>query len=354
MALANTNITVTLVKNELSSSDTTVTDLCQDSSINKWSRFKPVKFSNSWGVGACGLEVTVGSFNGTTLSNQWDYVARVGGVPPANTGFRLGQFKKYKHLAVDPMGTTNYQSSSTSDFAYFYPPADFDDVDSFEVSIAGVIAQLSPSWTGAWYFGVRMRSNNSTYIYAVAPEDLNPASTPTLSSGVSFNFSNTRFNSLPSTGTYEYQAFITDTYDAQFSQSNLRLQSELTTAQQAYRMLTLPSSTGTFTRTATAPPATANVGYFMDTSVSNAGITNIVGTIAIGSSTVNYYVTNTSGNSVDLTLNLTVYDSSNNALRNGVINITSTSTDNGTVVRTHNTLETASNGYLYSYSVSLT
>ena len=252
MALANTNISVTLVKTELSSSDTSVNDLCQDSSINKWSRFKPVKFSSSWGVGSCGLEVTVGSFNGTTLSNQWDYVARVGGVPPANTGFRLGQFKKYKHLAVDPMGTTNYQSSSTSDFAYFYPPADFDDVDSFEVSIAGVISQLSPSWTGAWYFGVRMRSNNSTYIYAVAPENLNPASTPILSSGVSFNFSNTRFNSLPSTGTYEYQAFITDTYDTAFSSSNLRLQSELTTTQQSYRMLTLPLSTGTFTRT--APP----------------------------------------------------------------------------------------------------
>jgi hypothetical protein len=276
MALANTNISVTLVKTELSSSDTSVNDLCQDSSINKWSRFKPVKFKESWGIGSCGLEVTVGSFNGTTLSNQWDYVARVGGVSPANTGFRLGQFKKYKHLAVDPMGTTNYQSSSTSDFAYFYPPADFDDVDSFEVSIAGVIAQLSSSWTGAWYFGVRMRSNNSTYIYAVAPENLNPASTPILSSGVSFNFSNSRFNSLPSTGTYEYQAFITDTYDTAFSSSNLRLQSELTTTQQAYKMLTLPLSTGTFTRTAPAPTITSFSGTIgaNDASIACALATN--------------------------------------------------------------------------------
>ena len=266
MALPETNISVTLVKNELGSGQTSVGGLCTEPLINKWSRFKPVKFSDDWGIGECGLNVSVGTFNANTFSNQWDYIDRVGGVPPANTGFRLGQFRKYKHLAVDPIGETNYQTSDTHDVASFYPSAwpQFDNVDAFEVTIAGVLAVAATAWTGAWYFGVRMRSNNSTYIYAIAPEDLNPASPMALSSGASFNFSNTRFNSLPSTGVYEYEAFITDTWDAAFSSSNLRLQSELTATQQGYRMLTLPFGIGTFNRIAPPPPASATVAFLSD------------------------------------------------------------------------------------------
>ena len=197
-----------------------------------------------------------------------------------------------------------------------------------------------------------MRSNNSTYIYAVAPENLNPAATPTLSSGVSFNFSNSRFNSLPSTGVYQYEAFITNVYDSAFSSSNLRLQSELSSTQQGYRMLTLPFGTGTFNRVSTPPPAKANVGFFIDFALSSAGISNITGTIAIGSSVVNYYIKNTSGNNVNLTLVVTVYDSSNNVLRVVSTSITSNYLDNGSYLRTHDALETAADGYLYSYDVS--
>jgi hypothetical protein len=159
---------------------------------------------------------------------------------------------------------------------------------------------------------------------------------------------------MPATGVYDYQGFITDTYDAQFSQSNLRLQSELTTTQQGYKMLVLPESTGTFNKVSTPPPPLAHVGFFTNNAVFNAGIIDIVGTIAIGADVVNYYVTNNSGNSVNLTLIVEVYNTSNTLLTTRTALITSTSADDGTVVRTHDTRETAVDGYLYSYSVSLT
>ena len=118
-------------------------------------------------------------------------------------------------------------------------------------------------------------------------------------------------------------------------------------------MLTLPFGTGTFNRIATPPPASASVRYLMYQSVSDAGVTNIQGSIAIGSENVEYYVTCTSSSSVNLAMTLTVYDDNNNAVRTETFFITVSSIDNGTYLRTHRTRVVAAAGYIYSYSVNL-
>lgn len=132
MALGTTNISTTLVANTIGTGSNDVGTLCTASSINKWSKHKPVRFPQIftsaypdwWKAqgGNCGLVVP----NFSTLTSMisairagnimWEYQTPAGG---ASSPYRLGDFNGYDHLASPPFGimaldNTYYMDSAST------------------------------------------------------------------------------------------------------------------------------------------------------------------------------------------------------------------------------------------------
>lgn len=113
MAALSTPINTTKVANTIQSSSRNVGVLCTASTINKWSKHKPIRYpkvdgllENEWrGTTAdilqniiYGLKVGTGGMNWKDLHNtNYDYVGRPTG--GANAPYRLGDFRGYDHDA---------------------------------------------------------------------------------------------------------------------------------------------------------------------------------------------------------------------------------------------------------------
>ena len=106
MALPNSNISTTLVGTTLGSGSRDVGTLCTHPNINKWSKWKPVRFNKVTGLTEgelrsvnCGLLVYPATTNYTTLipsSLMWFY-ERPRGVNGYNEPYRIGDFRNYNH-----------------------------------------------------------------------------------------------------------------------------------------------------------------------------------------------------------------------------------------------------------------
>lgn len=114
-ALANSNISTSLVANTLQTSTHNVGALCSHQNINKWSKYKPVIWNRTTTDGTpyewykaqdgyCGLG-RVGSFTyagicdfyrGDSNSDAWEYKPPTGN---ASAPYRLGDFRQYDHDA---------------------------------------------------------------------------------------------------------------------------------------------------------------------------------------------------------------------------------------------------------------
>ncbi len=126
MALPNTNITTTLVGTTLGSSSRDVGTLCTHPNINKWSKWKPVRFNKVEGLTLADLTgVDFGLIpppNNTDYLNvigfKWVYARPRGG---ANEPYRLGDFRNYNNIAppviILPDNLTINRTSSTH---YYY------------------------------------------------------------------------------------------------------------------------------------------------------------------------------------------------------------------------------------------
>ena len=110
MALGTTGISTTLVANTIGVGSNDVGTLCTASSINKWSKWKPVNYSSNGSLTIDQLKSVNFGLNiasNTDLDNPtgWSYVRPTGG---AISPFRIGDFRNYNHGAKPFMWCNNY------------------------------------------------------------------------------------------------------------------------------------------------------------------------------------------------------------------------------------------------------
>ena len=110
MALGTTNISTTLVGTTLGTSSRDVGTLCTHPAINKWSKYKPVRFDSVKSLTEAELksvnfgfsiQETTGTPTVGTLSRSWAYLRPLGGY--MGSQFRLGDFRGYDHAEQVPM-----------------------------------------------------------------------------------------------------------------------------------------------------------------------------------------------------------------------------------------------------------
>lgn len=109
MALPNDKISTSLVGTTLGSGSRDVGTLCTHPNINKWSKWKPVRFNKVTGLTEselrsvnCGLNIpsvssisqVISTYRGGALS--WSYNKPRGGV--LNEPYRIGDFRNYEHI----------------------------------------------------------------------------------------------------------------------------------------------------------------------------------------------------------------------------------------------------------------
>ena len=107
--LTRTNISTTLVANELQTSSHDVGTLCTHKNINMWSKWKPINVNattltdqilidNNYGIIAPEPDTSIER----AMTRAWAYNRPTGG---ANSPYRLGDFRGYDHTAPPPVST---------------------------------------------------------------------------------------------------------------------------------------------------------------------------------------------------------------------------------------------------------
>lgn len=124
MALPNDKISTTLVANTLGTSSRDVGTLCTHQAINKWSKWKPVRFntvagltepqlqSTNYGLRAQDIpNIVVNSKQGGGTGTAMDYPLVWTYAKPRGAGYnepyRLGDFRNYNHIAVPTIKDVN-------------------------------------------------------------------------------------------------------------------------------------------------------------------------------------------------------------------------------------------------------
>ena len=126
MALPNTNISTTLVGNTLGAASRDVGTLCTHPNINKWSKWKPVRFNKVTGLTLSELQSInygIGINNYSSVDNVksayaseisvWTYLRPRGG--QLNEFYRLGDFRNYNHSASEIVGGSTVTSNVSNE-----------------------------------------------------------------------------------------------------------------------------------------------------------------------------------------------------------------------------------------------
>lgn len=101
MALPSSNISVSMVRNELGASTNDVGSLCSHANINKWSKWKPVPFDKTSGLTESDLISVSCGLDRNPQTQVISYIKPRGGT--YNEYYRLGDFRNYNHLATPPV-----------------------------------------------------------------------------------------------------------------------------------------------------------------------------------------------------------------------------------------------------------
>jgi len=348
--LAETNITTTLVGNTIGNASRNVGVLCTAPTINKWSRYKPVDKTLYYGASDWGLNIGIESNTiSQFLLGDWTYRDRVAGIDtPDNLlgGFRLGQFRQYLHTAVAPVSGGLFPSGETyADFVSFGSPTILV-TNANGITLSEIITPsiaTGKAWEGAtaWYFGIRLEKNGN-YIYGMSVTDIQPNGAETAIAGFTFSFADIAFNGW-GMGVYNYKTFLTPVYDAAIGAT----QAGLLAGQTTYPILEIPNGSGYFTRI--LPPSAAVFFILPQTTE----ISNAIGTIAIDSDAVEYYITNGTAGDVAITMAWEARDASNVLLKSGTIQLTITTADDGTLMRTYLTKIIAADNYTYTFTITI-
>lgn len=203
MALGTTGITTTLVANTIGVGSNDTGTLCSSSNINKWSKFKPVKYNgtgNFWKAadGNCGLSITssnsiAGITNLVNTGTTWIYNKPTGG---ATSPYRLGDFRGYNHSAESPIAVDvpleSYISAGSTQVSMFLNEDDYtvklSDIDSIKNTYFGaylvgtngttgarMITATSPLISGVTYLDIPINDLNTGnyYIYPLLSDTVN-------------------------------------------------------------------------------------------------------------------------------------------------------------------------------------
>jgi len=105
MALPNSNISVSMVKSALGAATNDVGRLCTHPNINKWSKYKPVRYSSVVPITEAQFKESNYGFNiesntSNIFTGSWSYVKPVGG---NSSPFRLTDFREYDGLEQPPI-----------------------------------------------------------------------------------------------------------------------------------------------------------------------------------------------------------------------------------------------------------
>ena len=138
MALPNSNISVSMVKSAIGSGSNDVGTLCTHPNVNKWSKWKPVRFNKVTGLTLSDLGSAKGGMNlieiseidslidfyKNNISYDWSYLKPRGG--NYNEFYRLGDFRSYHHEAIRFFDTEKLPSAMTprTQIETFILPAD--------------------------------------------------------------------------------------------------------------------------------------------------------------------------------------------------------------------------------------
>ena len=185
MALTTTGITTTIVKNAIGLASNNVGALCSSSNINKWSKYKPVRYNSvninrsteSWWCaqdGNCGLNIPVYANIAdmfTALRNNtvmWDYLKPSGG---ATQPFRIADFGGYEHSAQPPFVPQQLNSTYYATLGTMPTALDLRGNTQYELNISDFGEAYN---LGNMYFGVAIcKQNTSGYKYMTVNTKMN-------------------------------------------------------------------------------------------------------------------------------------------------------------------------------------
>jgi len=185
MALSNTGITTTIVKNYIGGSNNNIGQLCLHPNVNKWAKYKPVRYNsvninrstdNWWKAmdGNCGLNIPVypniaAMF--TALRNNtvmWDYLKPSGG---ATQPFRIADFGGYEHTAQPPFVPQALNSTYYATLNIMPTALDLRGNTQYELNISDFGEAYN---LGNMYFGVAIcKQNTSGYKYMTVNTKMN-------------------------------------------------------------------------------------------------------------------------------------------------------------------------------------
>lgn len=219
MALPTTNITTTLVSQAIGLASNSVNVLCNNYNINKWSKFKPVRYDNvapNRGVGAdwwraydgnCGLSIPsypniAAMF--TALrggANNWDYLPPTG---VSGQPLRLADFRGYSHTALPPLAPLSLNDVYYANNGILGCTLAIRSSDEFALTLE----DIGDNWNLAeMYFGVAI-CKQGTSLYKYMTEDSTIVSSS--SGGIDVPISE-------ELGTYDVIYFLTELPKTSFS-----------------------------------------------------------------------------------------------------------------------------------------
>lgn len=216
MALGTTSITTTLVGNAIGVASKDVGALCSASSINKWSKHKPVRYNTLSPITDAQLKEVYYGFDINNMvktdavsaaSLTWNYIKPLGG---ANSPYRLGDFRLYEHSATHMYDLVdNYESINI--YGLVNVRIRFADTQGSGVKLNDFTSTTIP--IGNWTPCIIVKRNTSLYCYQYTGE-----TTPTGAKVITIDV-----NSEPFAG-------ITDGTDLQFMYLLVETPSQISTS----------------------------------------------------------------------------------------------------------------------------
>lgn len=216
MALGTTNIDTRLVGNAIGSGSNDVGTLCTSNKINKWSKYKPVRYNTLSPLTDAELKLANYGFDIANMvktdavsaaSINWNYLKPLGG---ANSPYRLGDFRSYEHTATHIFDLVdNYESINI--YGLLNVRIRFADTQGSGVKLTDFTSTTIP--IGNWTPCIIVKRNTSLYCYQYSGE-----TTPTGAKVITIDV-----NSEPFAG-------ITDGTDLQFMYLLVETPSQISTS----------------------------------------------------------------------------------------------------------------------------
>lgn len=238
MALGTTDITTSVVSQEINLASNSVGTLCSSNKINKWSKFKPISYASNTGIyGETGNNdtilknlnygLTATKIDRTTLNTtEWSYLRPTGG---QYSPYRLGDFRGYNHQAkpfirIDDVQwnpSTTPVESLTITPTYKFGSNSYDgnvqsnsgqSTSNIEIYPQDLLAPLSNTTLSNMYLGIVAKDipNANTVEGVFTSGKLNEATNPskmTITPANNVNIKN-YLNSLGNGGVLEFTPFF--------------------------------------------------------------------------------------------------------------------------------------------------